>query len=768
MKNTLPVLLLKNLLLLPNQEVKLELTNDLSREVVLLSSNTYHNELIVMPLKDQMEEMPEVSDLPEVAIIAKVKSKITLPNGNLRVTLRGLFRANVKKLSNNQEKEDILECQYEKMMIPKFSETEALAIKRKVETMLKEYVSSDGISNSILNVVKEAKDLNKVTDLVATFLPISFARKLSYIEEINPIVRGNYLIADLQLELEIIRLDQKLEEKLQLSLEASQKEYILKEKLREIEEELGDVHSKYEEINQYENTLDSLEIENSNIAQKIKSEIKKLKLMSDVSPEIASVRNYLDWMLALPWNHYSKEETDLILIQKSLDKTHFGMESVKEKILEYIAAKNRCQNVNSPILCLVGPSGVGKTTLAKSIAQSLNKEFYKISVGGLNDSTVLNGHRRTYLGASPGKIIEGLKKCGTKNPVFLIDEVDKMVKDYKGDPASTLLDILDKTQNKMFVDNYIEEEFDLSDVLFILTANYKEEIPYELYDRLEVVQLSSYTLLEKMGIAKKYILPKLYVEHNITSKNIRFSESILKEIILHYTKEAGVRDLERTLQSIIRKMIVKNALDNEKITQEILLELLGPSKYVQNNLLYQNTSGIVNALAIHASGGIVMPIETCFYEGCGKVKVTGLAEKVMDESISVALSYIISNKDKFQLNDYDFKMKDLHIHLLDAGVKKDGPSAGIAITTAIISLARNDYVSSDIAMSGEITLNGFVRRVGGIKDKLVGAFNAGMKKVFIPKENHNDLVSVPSEVLEKLEIVEVENYEEIYSELFRK
>lgn len=766
MKNTLPVLLLKNLLLLPNQEVKLELTNDLSREVVLLSTENYHNELIVMPLKDQMEEMPEVSDLPEVAIVAKVKSKITLPNGNLRVTLRGLFRASVKNLSNNQEQEDILECQFEKMMIPKFLETEALAIKRKVETLLKEYVSSDGVSNSILNVIKEVKDLNKLTDLVATFLPISFARKLSYIEEINPIVRGNYLIEDLHIELEIIRLDQKLEEKLQIGLEESQKEFILKEKLREIEEELGDVHSKYEEVNHYEDALESLEIENQKVVQKIKAEIKKLKLMSDVSPEIASVRNYLDWILSLPWNQYSKEETDLSLIQKSLDKTHFGMERVKEKILEYIAAKNRCSNVNSPILCLVGPSGVGKTTFAKSIAQSLNREFYKISVGGLNDSAILNGHRRTYLGASPGKIIEGLKKCGTKNPVFLIDEVDKMVKDYKGDPASTLLDILDKTQNKTFVDNYLEEEFDLSNILFILTANYKEEIPYELYDRLEVVELSSYTILEKMGIAKKYILPKLYLEHAISSKNIKFPENTLKEIILNYTNEAGVRDLERTLQSIIRKLIVKNDLDNVKVTTEMILKLLGPSKYEQNSYSYKNTPGVVNALAVHRDGGEVMPIETCFYEGSGKVKITGLAEKVMDESISVSLSYIISNKDKFKINDYYFKTKDLHIHLLDAGVKKDGPSAGVAITTAIISLARNNDIPSDIAMTGEITLNGFVRKIGSLKEKLVGAYNEGIKKVFIPKENHNDLGTIPSEVLEKLEIIEVENYKEIYNELF--
>ncbi len=767
MKNTLPVLILKNLLLLPNQEVKLELTNDLSQKVVLLSSELYHNELIVMPLKDQMEEMPDVTDLPEIAIVAKVKSQLTLPNGNLRVTLRGLFRAKVQKLANNQEKEDILECQYSKMTLPKFDDVEALAVKRKIEKLLTEYVRSDGVSNSILNIIKDIKDLNKLTDMVASFLPLTFDRKLGYIEEINPVVRGNLLIDDLHLELEVIHLDQKLEEKLQSGLEESQKEFILKEKLREIEEELGDAHSKYEEVNSYEEALETLEIENPKVVQKIKAEIKKLKLMNEVSPEIASVRNYLDWMIALPWNKYSEDETDLETIQKSLDKTHFGMGGAKEKIIEYIAAKNRCENVFSPILCLVGPSGVGKTTFAKSIANALNKEFCKISVGGLNDSAILNGHRRTYLGASPGKIIESLKKCGTKNPVILIDEVDKMVKDYKGDPASTLLDILDKTQNQYFVDNYIEEEFDLSHVLFILTANDKEDIPPALYDRLEVIELSSYTLLEKTGIAKKYILPNLYREHNVFSKDIKLSDGILKEIITNYTNEAGVRDLERTLKSIIRKLIVKNTLENVKVTHEMVLNFLGPSKYEQNFLIEKSIPGVVNALAVHKNGGIVMPIETCFYEGSGKVKITGLAEKVMDESISVAVSYIISNKDKFRINDYYFKTKDLHIHLLDAGVKKDGPSAGIAITTAIISLARNDCIPNDIAMTGEITLNGFVKRIGGLKDKLIGAYNEGIKKVFIPKENHNDLLNVPNEVIEKIEIIEVENYEEIYNTLFR-
>ncbi len=767
MKNTLPVLLLKNLLLLPNQEVKLELNNELSKNVVLLSTDTYHNELVVVSPKDQIEEIPEVSDLPKIAVVAKVKSSLELPNGNLRVTLRGLFRAEIKNYTNNTTIEDILECKYKKLEIPKFDEIEAAALKRKLHSFVHEYVKNGrGISNSIINVIKDVKDLNKLTDLIAAFLPISFLRKLEYVEEINPVVRGMHLTEDLHLELEVIKLDQKLDQKLQNGLEESQKEFILKEKLKEIQEELGGYNTKEKEVSFYYEQLEQLKITDSKIVEKIKNEIKKFAYMSEASPEVSNVRNYLDWMFSLPWNTYSDDEMDLKIIEKNLDKSHYGMSKAKAKVLEYIAAKRRNPEVDSPILCFVGPAGVGKTTFAKSIANSLNKEFYKISVGGLNDSSILNGHRRTYIGSNPGKIIEGLKRCGTSNPLILIDEVDKMVKDYKGDPASTLLDILDKSQNKTFIDNYIEETFDLSHVTFILTANYETEIPYELYDRLEVIELSSYTLFEKLEIAKKYLLPIIYKEHNITSKNIKFSDVVLKEIIHYYTNEAGVRELQRVLVSIVRKLIVLERLENVKVTHELVLELLGPEEHKNNLLIPKEVIGTCNALAVNNTGGLVMPIESVFYEGKGNVKITGRVEQVMDESVQVAISYLIANKDTFKINDYYFKTKDIHIHMLDAAIKKDGPSAGVAITTALLSLVSNHPISSDIAMTGEITLNGFVRKIGGLKEKLIGAYHDGMKKVFIPKSNHNDLVNVPNEVLNKLEIIEVENYEEIYKGLF--
>lgn len=769
MKNTLPIMLLKNLLLLPNQEVKLELNNELSKKIILLSTEEYRSELVVLTPKDQIEEYPDLDDLPKIAVVAKIKSNIELPNGNYRITLRGLFRAHLKKFKNDIKDEDILECNYKKMEIPEFNSTEALAIRRKLVTLLEKYIkNADGVSNSILNIVKETQDLNKLTDLIASFLPIDFLKKLEYVEEINPVIRGTKLLEDLHYELEVIKLDQKLDQRLRRGLEENQKEFILKEKLREIQEELGEDNAKEKEIALYHAKLNSLKIEDSATVFKIENEIKKLEYTSDANPEITNIRNYLDWILELPFGISSIDESDLNNIKKKLDKSHYGMKQAKEKIIEYIAARNRNPKVNSPILCLVGPAGVGKTTFAKSVAESLNKEFYKISVGGLNDSAVLNGHRRTYLGANPGKIIEGLKRAKTNNPLILIDEVDKMVKDYKGDPASVLLDILDKSQNKNFIDNYLEEPFDLSNILFILTANRIYDIPYELYDRLEIVELYSYTLLEKIEIAKKYLLPKIFKEHNIGSKDIKFSDIVLKEIITGYTEEAGVRELERVLITIIRKLIVQDTIVNIKITNQMILSLLGPKKYNVFEALNKIVPGVVNGLGVNFNGGIVMPIESIFYEGNGRVKITGMLEKVMDESVNVAMSYVVSNKDKYRINDYYFKTKNLHIHFLDGASRKDGPSAGVAITTSLVSLVTNTVIPLDVAMTGEITLNGFVKKVGGIKEKIIGAYNNGVKKVFIPKENHNDLMNVPKEVLEKVEIIEVTNFEEIYNVLFKE
>lgn len=767
MKNTLPVMLLKGLVLLPHQEVKLDINNKLSRKLVMLSAKNNNNEIMIVCPKDQKEEVPEVTDLPNVGVICKIISKIELPNGHLKIKVCGEKRVAIDMYSNNKTDKELLECSYSTIIIPKFNEVEETAVRRKLIEVLKKYISMrPDVSNSILARIKDEKSLYTLTDQITLFIPLSIEKKIDYMEEINAIKRAHKLIKDLNIEIEIALLDNKIDEDLADELENTQREFILKEKINQIKKELGEEDLKDKEICDYIEKLNSLDIDES-IKDKIRYEIRKYEYTSDMSPDASIIRSYLDWIINLPWNITSQDEEDLDVIIKKLNKSHFGLEKAKERIIEYVAVKKRNNNIKSPIICLVGPPGVGKTTFAYSVANALNKKFAKISVGGLNDSAELIGHRRTYIGASPGKIIESIKKSGTNNPLILIDEVDKMVKDYKGDPASTLLDILDLEQNKMFVDNYIDEAFDLSKVLFVLTANTKENIPVELLDRLEIIELSSYTEFEKNDIAKKYLIPKIYKEHMITTKELKIADDAIKSIIDTYTNEAGVRELERLIEAIVRKVITNNKEDIKiTVKEKDLSNYLGVKKYSENKLDYKVSPGSVNGLAYTPMGGLALRIESVMYEGEGKITTTGSLGDTIKESIDVAISYILNNKDEFRINDYYFKNKNFHIHALDGAVKKDGPSAGITITTSILSLILDKKVNPKIAMTGEISLNGDILEVGGIKEKLIGAFNSGVEIVFIPKKNHKDLENVPENILNKLKIIEVSDYIEVYNNIF--
>ena len=766
MNNSLPVMLLKGLVLLPNQEVKLDINNKISKKIVMMSSKKYNNEIMIVCPKDQKEEDPEVTDLPFIGVACKITSKIELSNGHLKVTIKGVKRVAIEEYSNNVDDIDILECSYKEIILPKFKDTEVIATRRKLIDTLKNYIDiNPQVSNSILNIVKNERDLYKITDQITLFIPLSIEKKLEYMEEINSIKRARNLIKDLNIEIEISILDTKIESDLATELDKSQKEFILKEKIKQIKKELKEEDTKDVEVSRYLDILNKLEV-NSKVRNRILREIKKYELTTDISPESSIIRNYLECILELPWNNETLDEQNLETIKKQLDKSHYGLEEIKERILEYSAAKKRNENLNSPIICLVGPPGVGKTTIASSIAHALNKKFAKISVGGLNDSSELIGHRKTYIGAEPGKIITSIKKCGSKNPVILIDEVDKMVKDYKGDPASTLLEILDYEQNKNFTDHYIDEEFDLSKAMFILTANNKDNIPAELLDRLEIIEISSYTMYEKIDIAKKYLLPRIFDNYNIKSKEIKINSEVLKNIIEDYTKEAGVRELSRLLDKLVRKIIMDNYTDEIKLTLEDLKKYLKNPKYDNINIRKRSKIGVINALAYTPFGGIITPVETILYDGDGKIKLTGELGNVLKESADVSLSYIKSNKNEFKIKDYYFKNKDIHIHLLDGATKKDGPSAGIALTTALISLLINKSVVSNIALTGEISLTGEVLKVGGIKEKVIGAYNNGIKVIFIPKANHNDLDEIPNEILKNITIIEVNNYIEVYNNLF--
>lgn len=769
MNNTLPVMLLKGLVLLPNQEVKLDINNKISKKLIMIASKNYNNEIMIVCPKDQKEEDPEVTDLPFVGVLCKIISKIELPNGHLKVKVSGKYRVSILEYSNNLKDNDMLECSYNKIDIPKFNEVEEVAARRKLIEVLKKYIDiKPEVSNSILGTIKDEKDLYKITDQITLFIPLSFEKKLNYMEEINAIKRAHNLIKDLSIEIEISLLDDKIDEDLNAELENTQKEFILREKIKQIKKELGEENLKDEEVLEFIEKLNELDL-NLKTKNKLMHEIKKYEFTSDVSPDASSLRNYLDWTLNLPWNNISEDEYNLEKIRKSLNKSHYKMEEVKDRIIEYIAVKKRNSDIKSPIICLIGPPGVGKTTFASSIATALNKEFAKISVGGLNDSSELIGHRRTYIGSSPGKIIQSIRKCNTKNPLILIDEVDKMVKDYKGDPSSTLLDILDPLQNINFIDSYIEEPFDLSKVLFVLTANNKSNIPSELLDRLEIIDLNSYTEFEKIDIAKKYLIPKIYKEHKIMNKELKISDDIISKIILEYTNEAGVRDLDRMISTVVRKIITDGLLENSEhaisVTTENILKYLGEIKFSRLNN-YNNFVGVVNGLSYTPSGGMVMPIESCMYEGKGNIKLTGMLGEVLKESIEVAFSYIKNNKDYFKINDYYFNNRDFHIHALEGAIKKEGPSAGITIVTSLISLLLNKKVNPKIGMTGEVSLNGEVLEIGGLKEKLIGAYNSGIEIVLIPTKNHKDLSKIPEEIIKNIEIIEVSNYREIYNIIF--
>lgn len=748
----IPVIILKNLIILPNQEIKLELSNAISQKSIAVATNKYNNEILVIAPIDTFEEEPGVDDLPKVGVIAKVKSRIVINDG-IQVVLRGIKRVAVTKYYNSND--DILYSEIMHIDLPAVVKDEESAIKRKLIAVLKEYIdNSNHLSNDVLGLLQD-KDLNKTTDIIASFLPFDVNKKLRYMQEINPLKRAKTLIIDLSEEIKIIELDNELDEKVNISFNEDQRKFILREKVKIINEELGEESISNSEINRFKELLSKLRI-SSKTKEKIEREIKKLEFMNESSPEFSVIRNYLDYLLNLPWNKSTKENANFNKVRESLDKTHYGLDEIKSRITEYVAIKNINKDINPPIICLVGPPGVGKTSIASSIAAALNRKFYKISVGGLNDATELIGSRKTYLASSPGKIIGGINKVGSNNLVILIDEVDKMVKDYKGDPASVLLEILDPVQNKKFVDNYLEEPFDLSNVLFILTANNEEDIPYALVDRVELININSYTLFEKKDIARKYLLPKICEEHKLVEKE-RFSDDIILFIINNYTNEAGVRELTRVLTSLVRKMAINNI---KTINKDKIIKLLGNPKY-SNDTQKEDSIGVASALAYTPVGGIVTTVQVITYPGSGKIITTGNLGKIMQESIEV-ITTVVKSKYKHNLS----KM-DIHFHYLSADTKKDGPSAGLASIVALLSVLEKKKIPSDIAFTGEISLNGNILKIGGLKEKLIGAYNNGIKTVYIPASNEMDLVYLPDVIKENMEINLTSNIDEIYTKLFK-
>lgn len=772
MKINLPVLILRGIVLLPNNDIRLEFDNSTSKNIIDVSEMFHDSNILVISNPDLIEEEPDLKKLPKLGVIAKINNRMDLPNGKTRVVISGIRRARVHELLNTNKQFDIMESIVSNIENIKIDPNEENILVKKLCRELEKFVKFvPTMSNSLLATISTINNLSKLTDIVAPFLPLSLNRLNEYLLENDSKKRCEYLLSDIYRETQMYEIEKEIDLKVKQGIDESQKEFILREKIKTIKEELGDTNSKDIEIDIIREKISNLNIPQK-VEERIENELKKYELLSSLSPETSVVKNYIDWLVSLPWNTYTEDNKNLKEVKEKLDKTHYGLEKIKKRIIEHLAVKQMSSDIKSPIICLVGPPGVGKTSLANSIAKAINRNFVKISVGGINDEAEIIGHRKTYLGSSPGRIIQMMKKAKSSNPVFLIDEVDKMTKDIKGDPASALLEVLDPEQNKTFSDNYIEEEFDLSKVMFILTANYLENIPEELRDRLEIININGYTEYEKLDICKKHIIKKSLKEHGLTKELINFSDEVILKIIRNYTKEAGVRELTRQIDTVIRKIVTSIVVNNIKvnelnITLDNLEQYLGKEKYHVSNINNDSKVGVVNGLAYTNYGGDVLPIEVTYFKGNGELKLTGSLGNVMKESALIALDYIKSNAKKFDINYDKLVQNDIHIHVPEGAIPKDGPSAGIALTTALISAFTDKLVSSKLAFTGEITLRGEVLKIGGLKEKCIGAYRNNIEKIIIPYDNESDLDEIPKEIKEKIKFVTVKNYEEVSKEVWK-
>ena len=759
LKTNLPVLILNDTILFPSCEIKLEIEDSITKKILTLAESYFNGHLLVIY---EDKKNPLVDELAKIGIIAQIKLKLDMPNGMVKLTLKGISRGKVEKYHFDDGMYDANVTSVESNIPP----VESLANSRTLKKLFVEYIDNKkSLGNSIIAKIDDINDVSELTDIIVGFIPLSLNRKSVYIEEVDGINRVMMLMDDLHYELSLLEYENSLDEIIERNLEDDQKRFILNEKLKIIQEELGveensDVKILSEKIDKLDCPI--------RIKEKLNEELNRYKLCNSNSPEIGILRNYIDTLLSLPWNISTKENTNLDSIRKVLNDTHYGLDDVKERILEFVATKKYTKSKNSPIICLVGPPGIGKTSLAKAIAVALKRKCVKISVGGINDEAEITGHRRAYVGALPGKIITGIQRVGVNNPVFIIDEIDKMTKDIKGDPASSLLEALDKEQNDNFVDHFVEEGFDLSKVMFILTANYIDQIPTELKDRLEIIELPSYTLLEKKSIVKNCLLIKLRKEYHLTKEEINLSDETISYIINNYTKESGVRELERLLRKMCRKYICS------KLEKGIILDmnsnvvnLLGKEKYThQDN--YDNEFGMVNALSYHPLGGELIKLESAYYPGNGNIKSTGSLGDMMRESIELSFAYIKSHAKDFKIDFDIFKENDFFIHLTDDGMKKEGPSAGVGIVTSILSLLKERIIPKNISMTGELSLSGKIFKVGGIREKLILAIKSGIDTIYFPKDNYDDVVALRDIYDNNISVIFVDNYIDIYKDLFKK
>ena len=754
-----PCLPLRDIVIFPSMVVPLFVGREKSIKA-LKESMKLDKSIILVTQKNSEIDDPESKDLFQYGCLSKILQLLKLPDGTVKVLVEGEKRVKILNYETNDKEYFTCDAQAsEDVNISKDLEQYASGLIKKFEKL---QVLSKKDFNDSLNNLKNLKNPVDIANNISSNLNIQIFEKQELLEITDLKKRLEKIHSFIEKETSVLSVEKRIRGRVKNQMEKTQREYYLNEQLKAIQKELGEIDEGKDELTNLSKAITNAKMPKL-AKEKCLSELKKLKSMSPMSAEATVVRNYLDWMTELPWSNKSKINTDLKNAQKILDEDHYGLEKVKERIIEFLAVQKRIQKMKGPILCLVGPPGVGKTSLGKSIAKATNRKFIRISLGGIRDEAEIRGHRRTYIGSLPGKIIQMMKKAGTKNPLFLLDEIDKVGNDYRGDPSSALLEALDPEQNKEFNDHYLEVDYDLSDVMFVTTANTLNILP-PLLDRMEVIRLSGYTEDEKVNISQKFLIPNQSKNNGLKSDEWNIDENINRKIIRHYTRESGVRNLEREISKIARKLVKKidnNETINNPINEKDLKDLLGVQKFNYGEIEEENRIGVVTGLAWTEVGGEILKIESAIMPGKGKMQITGKLGDVMQESVKAAKSFIRSRSLEYGIIPPIFDKKDFHIHVPEGATPKDGPSAGVGMVTSIISAITEIPVNKDVAMTGEITLRGLVLPIGGLKEKLLAAHRAGIKKVLIPLENKKDLIEVPKTILNSIEVIPIKNIDEV-------
>jgi ATP-dependent Lon protease len=762
-KRIVPLLPLRGLVVFPTTVMHLDVGRDKSVQA-LERAMMNENYIFLSAQKEVSIDEPTEEEIYKMGTLAHVKQMLKLPNGTIRVLVEGLHRGKIEQFIDNDEYYEV-EIQVFDAEEQKDAEVEAL--ERMVLDLFEQYIKiSKKISAETFATVQDVEEPSRLADIIASHLPLKLKQKQEVLEAVDIKERLNMIVTILNNEKEVIQLEKKIGQRVKRSMERTQKEYYLREQMKAIQKELGDKEGKTGEVEMLRKKIEKAGMPEHVYNAAIR-ELDRYEKVPNTSAESSVIRTYLDWLIALPWKKATVDDINMKKAEKILNEDHYGLEKVKERVLEYLAVQKLTNSIKGPILCLVGPPGVGKTSLAKSVARTLGRQFVRISLGGVRDESEIRGHRRTYVGAMPGRIIQGMKKAGTINPVFLLDEIDKMSNDFRGDPSAAMLEVLDPEQNKSFSDHYIEETYDLSKVMFIATANDLSTIPGPLRDRMEIISIAGYTELEKIHIAKDYLIPKQIKENGLTKSQLQIRDEAIISMIRYYTREAGVRGLERTIAKVCRKtakIITSEAKKRVIVTEKNIEEFLGKKIFRFGMAEQEDLVGVANGLAYTAVGGDTLQIEVALAPGSGKLVLTGKLGDVMKESAQAAFSYVRSNAEKLGI-DSDFHKKfDIHIHVPEGAVPKDGPSAGITITTALVSALTGKPVSREVGMTGEVTLRGRVLPIGGLKEKSLGAHRAGLKRIIIPKDNEKDLDDVPETVKKELTYIPVTHVEEVLNE----